>query len=68
MLQLGDSPLQCLWQPGAGAIFPSAKEWAGFPKISDAPLLLSVVTQVVCTGAIQIPLNSANDLGWNNAN
>lgn len=68
MLQLGDRPLQCLRQPGAGAVFPSAEEWAGFPKISDTPLLLTTVIQVVRTGALQIPLNSANDLGWNNAN
>lgn len=45
MLQPGDSLLQCLWQPGAGTTFPSPKEWAGFLKISRAPLLLSTVVE-----------------------
>lgn len=47
---------------GAGATFPSSKEWAGFLKISKTPLLLSTVTELVCTGVIEIGLNSANDL------
>lgn len=62
MLQLHDSLLLCLWQPGAGAIFPSSKEWAGFLKISKAPLLLSAFIEVVCTGVIEIQLNTTNDL------